>query len=341
MDDGDSDIDVRSRYSELLKALQVEGFVDEFQISGKKVIVSNGEDDSFHDTDVDGFRLSILSHSLCWRSAIALVCAGIAYFAQRKWRQPRKKNKQKSRAKRKRKSISLGRIIVSPSPHELKESQEDTRKNETKQESVEIPIARDLVAPELVLENSDSQIPPQTLVQDLVTKTPVGHFSLPVVDDALQTDLVRTAQSFKKIIENSGMGGSEEMVSTLSWQAAMTLKQTAVICQATSMAETRGYIFQTRQNFVDREISARQHEELLASMREDKRWPYRLAGARSECFTALRIASLRSFALILGFKPCVMTIGLLLRCKLYSFSDLVAEVRDLVSAMSAVYRRTY
>lgn len=334
----DSDSDARARYSELLKSLQIDGFVDEFQISGKKVTVSDYDDETLHNSEGGEVDLADRSRPLFWRASILLiVCASIAYLARCKFRRPRKNNKQNNRGKikRKRKSKSLGRKSELLSPRSLKETRGDKIKNETTKDLLVVPLARNLAAPELVVERIDPRVASKALVQDLVGKMSVEHAQLPITGDALEADLVKTAQSFRKIIEKSGMGGSEEMVSTLSWQAAMTLKQTAAICQATSMAETRRYIFQTQQSHLDREISARQHGDLLATIREDKRCPRRLAGARAECFAALKVASLRSFALILGFKPFSLAMGLLLRCKLHSFTDLVMEMRDLVSILVA------
>lgn len=342
MDDSGDDDNVRAaRYSELLKSFQIEGYVDEFRISGKQVMISDYHDDTLHHSGRGGggrwFALADHSCSLLFRRAsVLLVCAGLAYLAF--WALHRYRNNDKhrkiERIKRKRQPKANDVKSKTHIRHVTEKEPTANSNIETKKDALEeASPARKMDTPDLVVEKVDHLGLSEVLAHAPCGKMPLVHAQPSFTTDTLETDFVKTAQSFRKIIENSGMGGSDEMALTLSWQAAMTLKQTAAICQATAMAESRGYIFHAQQRSLDRKIGARQHQELLTSIREDRSWSSRLVEARDACFAALRIASLRCFAVILGFKPFVMTTRLLFRCRSHSVSDLVFEVTDLVSIL--------
>ncbi|GAX24292.1 hypothetical protein FisN_4Lh007 [Fistulifera solaris] len=330
--DRDTESDVKAHYIELVKSFYIDGFADEFEISGQQIKISDyGMSNDLGNAEGDEVVLAYRSLDFFWKATVPCVCACVAYFAYCKFYKPKTKTNREQNARKLDRLRKRNEAFFAQS---LKGDRQADSKRGSKKKIVDKSLSGDLIAPELVVEKPNLLMPPDILVHGSVANLPFREdVQPPITVDALGDELVKTAQSFKKIIENSGMGGSEEMVSTLSWQAAMTLKQTAAICHATSIAETRGYIFQTQQSRLDREISARQHKELLTSIREDKLWPQKLVEARRECFAKLRVASLRSFALILSFKPFLIATGLLIKWKFHSIGDLVSEVSNVVSSL--------
>jgi hypothetical protein len=331
--DSDADSDVRAHYIELVKSFYIDDFADEFEISGQKISISDyGNSNILVKAESNDVFLAHRALDFFWKASVPCVCACVACLAYCKFYKPKKKTNREESVRKQDCLRKRNEALFSRSSKGSRK--EDSKKGSSKKQMVDDSLSGNLLAPELVAEKSDHFMPADILVHGSVANLPFReNVQPPITADALGDELVKTAQSFRKIIENSGMGGSEEMVSTLSWQAAMTLKQTAAICHATSIAETRGYIFQTQQSRLDREISARQHKELLASIREDKLWPQKLAESRRECFATLRVASLRSFALILSFKPFLITTGLLIKWKFHSIGDLVSELTNFVSSL--------
>ncbi len=326
--DSDTESDVRAHYIELVKSFYIDGFADEFEISGQQIRMSDyGIGNDLGNAEGDGMVSAYRSLDLFWRASVLCLCGCFAYCM---FYTPKKKSNREQRARK----LDSRKRDAAPSPHSFKGGRKEDSKKGSKKKIVDRCRSGNLIAPELVLEKSDPLMPPDISVHGSLVNIPFREdVQLAITVDSLGHELVKTAQSFKKIIESSGIGGSEEMVSNLSWQAAMTLKQTAAICHATSIAETRGYIFQTQQSRLDREISARQHKELLTSIREDKLWPQKLVEARRECFATLRVASLRSFALILSFNPFLIATGLLFKWKFHPIGDLLSDVTDIVSSL--------
>ena len=140
---------------------------------------------------------------------------------------------------------------------------------------------------------------------------PASQRSLEQVKAEFRSGILLNAEAFKEVLRESGVNTTDETITALSLQAAIAKHQTDILCQASFQSEMRAYQFHSRQQSIDHELSERQHEEVLSSLKGDKNWLSKLVRARNDCLLALKVSLARCYTLAIGIEPLFATMKLL------------------------------
>jgi hypothetical protein len=107
-------------------------------------------------------------------------------------------------------------------------------------------------------------------------------------------DVVASADAFEQALTESGRSCDPELA--MHW--AMTNQKLSLEIAAREQAELRGYLYDSHQKGIDREISQEQHQETIACMQEEPGWMGRVNVASDRCRTTISTAILRGVVLV-------------------------------------------
>jgi hypothetical protein len=107
-------------------------------------------------------------------------------------------------------------------------------------------------------------------------------------------DVVASADAFEQALKDSGRSCDPELA--MYW--AITNHKLSLEIAAREQAELRGYLYDSHQRDVDREISQEQHQETIACMQEEPGWMGQVNAASDRCRTTISTAILRGIVLV-------------------------------------------
>jgi hypothetical protein len=107
-------------------------------------------------------------------------------------------------------------------------------------------------------------------------------------------DVVASADAFEQALKESGRSCDPELA--MHW--AMTNQKLSLEIAAREQAELRGYLYDSHQRGIDREISQEQHQETIACMQEEPGWMGTVNAASDRCRTTIFTAILRGIVLV-------------------------------------------
>lgn len=341
---------LNSRQRAALEAFKVEGYDDEFIIPGHgsnvEAEATSSEDDLF---EVIPVRPTSQPKNIVDTVAFLSTATGtIIAFGVYMWLRTRKKIDKNDSQQENEKAADLKREDKQAGSTDRSElavrgGGEGTKSKERTVPSYQstLVVSQSLgrsqdksltlssVAPPELRPDAEPQV--ATIRKSSLCLVTMPQQSIQQVKEEFRSEIISNAAMFKDVLQESGLGGSEDALAALSLHAAITKRQTDAICQANIQAEMRGYQFHSHQHSLDRESSEKRHEEVVSSLSGDKDWLQKLTRARDDCFSALKVALTRSYTLVLGFQPFLTGMRLLGICKGASLSVLVARGIERVS----------
>jgi hypothetical protein len=115
-----------------------------------------------------------------------------------------------------------------------------------------------------------------------------------VYDAKFGESIVAAAAIFEQVLKESGRVYDPN----LPMQFATANYTTSREIYAREQAELRGYLYDSHQKDIDREISQEQHQETIACMQEEPGWMGRVNVASDRCRTTISTAILRGVVLV-------------------------------------------
>jgi hypothetical protein len=125
--------------------------------------------------------------------------------------------------------------------------------------------------------------------------------TLPFIQDTHQALTLQTAKaivSSADAIEQALKESGRSYDPNLPMQFAMTNHTLSREISAREQAEKRGYMYDSFQKDVDREISQQQHQENIACKKEAPKWSQQLMDARNRCVGSISTAIVRGIVLV-------------------------------------------
>jgi hypothetical protein len=106
--------------------------------------------------------------------------------------------------------------------------------------------------------------------------------------------IVSSAATFEQALKESGRAYDPNLL----LQFAMASHTASREIAAREHAEKRGYMYDSYQKGIDREISQEQHQETIACMKEEPGWLFQVNGARDRCRGTISTAIIRGIVLV-------------------------------------------
>jgi hypothetical protein len=106
--------------------------------------------------------------------------------------------------------------------------------------------------------------------------------------------VVSSADAIEQALKESGRSYNPN----LPMQWAMTNHAVSREISAREQAEKRGYMYDSFQKGLDRDISQHQHQETIACIKEEPKWMQQLLDARNRCLGSISTAIVRGIVLV-------------------------------------------
>jgi hypothetical protein len=106
--------------------------------------------------------------------------------------------------------------------------------------------------------------------------------------------IVASAAMFEQALKESGRSCDPKLA--MQWATANHTLSLEIA--AREQAEFRGYLYDSHQRDIDREISREQHQETIACLQEEPAWLDEVRDARDRCRGTISTAILRGIALV-------------------------------------------
>lgn len=154
------------------------------------------------------------------------------------------------------------------------------------------------------------------------------------VKSEFRDEVLSIAKIYEQVLHESGYQQNDPILAMVSLQAAIAKRNTESLCNANLLAEIRGYHYHMKQKTLDRKLSQTQHEEILASAREEKDWKLRLRRSRNDCLAALKASFARSVLFALAVAPLRRIFDLHQKLHGYSYLYLASQAVSKVCTSS-------